>query len=302
MPYKLEQIFNEAKVKPPIYNQLIKYYDYCQFTRNFTYNTMCGKVSAINHFVSYSGLQDIEYITNDQIYRWMGHQTDKGNRPRTVNNRLKHLLAMLRYYRDYGAKMPNLILPEIQKQTEDPPSKRAFSRELVYQALRYADRDAWLMIKICFDCGLRIQELHDMKLQQINGNQLEIIGKGKKRRFAILSDEVMVRLEDWILRNRITNYIWASHTKPRCPMTVEAMRAKMRAPFEAAGVYGFCPHELRHSYATDLKRLDASTRSIQLGLGHASELTTERYLHDLDGSDLEDLYKLKYSAKSPEIV
>lgn len=299
MNYNIEK-YVECTNKP-IIKQVVKYYDYCQYTRHFTKNTMRGKVGSINHFLRFTGITDLKSISNDMIYEWMGDQTAQGNKPRTVNNRLKHLVAMLKYYRDFGMRMPKLSISELVKQHEEPPKRRAFTRDVVYEALKYADRDTWLMIKISFDCGLRINELRNIKLQDINGNQVEIIGKGRKRRYIILSNEVVVRLNDWIRRKELHNWLWPSKTKPNTPMTTETIRAKMRTAFECAGIYGFCPHELRHSYATGLKRLGASTRSIQMGLGHSSELTTENYLHDLDGSDLQELYALKYSAPAPEI-
>lgn len=279
-----------------------KYYDYAQFTRGFTYDTMRGKVSSINHFVAHTRIKSLEEVTSDMINEWMEYQTINDCQPRTVNNRLKHVLAMIRYYRDYGMEIPGFRRGQIVKQKEHDPNRRAFSRETIYEALKYADRETWLMIKIAFDCGLRIKELRNIRLRDINGRQIRIFGKGGKQRFVLLSDEVMVRLHNLIQRYDLHDYLWASTTKPSSPKSENTIRRKMQAAFKAAGVYGMCPHELRHSYATDLKRLGASTRSIQYGMGHSTERITERYLHDLDPSDLEELYALKYSAAAPEII
>lgn len=300
MKYNINTIVQDEK--SPIAEQMQKYYNYAQFTRHFSPDTMRGKVSSINHFVRYTKINSLEDITNDMIYKWMAAQSEAGCQPRTVNNRLKHLLAMIEYFKDYGLTIPGFFRPEIYKQKEEDPHRRAFSREVVYSALKYANRETWLMIKICFDCGLRIKELRNIRLKDFNENQLEILGKGGKRRFVIISEEVRVRLSNLIVMNNLSDYLWASTTKPSVPQSEETIRRKMRKAFEAAGIYNFCPHELRHSYATDLKKLGASTRSIQYGLGHSSEQITERYLHDLDSGDLEELYALKYSAKAPELI
>ena len=46
-----------------------------------------------------------------------------------------------------------------------------------------------------------------------------------------------------------------------------------------AGVKGFNPHDLRHTYASVCLRNGVSLRDLQARLGHASIRTTERYLH-----------------------
>lgn len=299
MPYRIEGYLGDIK-NQPIYQQLIEYYDYCKFTCNFTTETMKGKISSINHFVRYSNIEDIKRLTNREIFDWMAQQSQAGNKPRTINNRLKHLKAMIKYFREMDDyHIPGVILEKIKKQIEESPSRRAFSREVIYEALHYADRETWLMIKICFDCGLRIHELQQIRMQDINGDQLTIHGKGRKIRHAILSSEVITRLNDYIKHNGITDYLWPSKSSHRVPKSAETIRRKMREIFRSAGVEHFCPHELRHSYATDLKKLNVSTRSIQYGLGHTSEKITEMYLHDLDDSVLRALYEIKYSADSP---
>lgn len=299
MPYRIENYTNPDR---EICKQLLEYYEYCQFTCHFTADTMRGKISSLNHFVRFCKIGRIQEITNSLIYDWMRLQTESGNGPRTVNNRLKHLRAWMNYCIDVcDMEIPGYASKKIKKQPEEDPNRRAFTRDVIYEALCYADRETWLMIKICFDCGLRINELRNIRLNDIQGEQLSVLGKGRKRRFAILSPEVIVRLNDWVRRNHITDYLWPSKTQPSKPKSTVTIRTMMRAAFSAAGVYNFCPHELRHSYATDLKKLGASTRSIQHGLGHTNEKITEMYLHDLTADSLEELYHLKYSAAAPEI-
>lgn len=303
MPYRIENYIKD--LNKPICKQLIHYYDYCVFERNFTQQTMIGKTSSINHFVRFSNIDRLEEISNELVSEYIKTQTIQEIKPRTINNRVKHLLAMIRYYQDEEDMVfPLLQERKIHKQHEAPANKRAFSRETIYKALRYADREQWLMIKICFDCGLRISELRKMRLRDINGDSLLVHGKGRKDRPAILSEEVVIRLKDWIEREGIVDYVWPSKAKTHRgqPKSDATVRRMIRAPFTAAGVPQVCPHELRVSYATDLTFLGAETRSIQQGLGHASERTTEIYLKDtLTQKRLKPLYNLKYSASAPEL-
>jgi DNA-binding protein Fis len=49
-----------------------------------------------------------------------------------------------------------------------------------------------------------------------------------------------------------------------------------------------------------LKLLGIPTRKIQAGLGHATESVTERYLSDLEGSDLREIYEIKYLGEAKQ--
>lgn len=303
MPYRLENYL--TNLDKPICKQVMHYYEICQYERNFTETSMVNKVNSINHFLRYSNLDRLENLTTEMVIDYIRHQAEQNLKPRTINNRTKHILAMARYYRDIeDMEIPGFKDKKIKKQHEEPSNKRAFTRELVYKALRYADREAWLLIKIAFDCGLRINEIRQMRLRDLRGNELTVHGKGRKQRFVILSDEVLVRLHDWIERENVTDYIWESKycTHRGQPKSGDTLRIAMRRPFTECGVYRACPHELRHSFASDLLDLGAPTRSIQHSLGHSSERTTEIYLHELKpGKATKQLYSLKYSAPAPEL-
>lgn len=300
MPYCIEKYTDN--INNQFCQQAIVYYDYCRYIRNFTEDTMRGKTTSINHLIRYIKPESLESITNDVVMQWIALQAKAGNKSRTINNRVKHLRAMVKYYEDeHNLVNHKLNLARIKKQFEETPNRRAYSRETIYETLHYADRQVWLMIKICFDCGLRVMELQKMRLRDIDGPKLLVHGKGRKNRLAILDDDVLVRLQDYIKQYQITDYVWPSPRLAGRPLNTDFIRRKMKETFAAAGIADFCPHELRHSYATDLKNLGASTRSIQFGLGHTSEKITEMYLHDLCTNAIEELYKLKYSAAAPEL-
>lgn len=293
MPYRLEQVVPR---RSQIYRQMTNYYNFCEQTRRMSRTTMQSKVYILNSFVRESRLTDLRKITNRQVYDWIDCQTRRGNTGRSINDRLAHLKAMLRWQQDMSLPMPGLRLGLIAKVREVPARKVCFSRAEVERALAGADPETWLMIRLAFDCGLRISELRNLQLSDFQGSRLTIIGKGSKRRYAYLSDEVQQKLQDWTTYNNIVGYLWPSPLSPDQPLAVCTVRQKMRAAFQAAGLPDFCPHDLRHSYATDLKQLGIPTRQIQAGLGHATEAVTERYLSDLDGFDLYEVYRQKYAA------
>lgn len=263
--------------------QIDEYLNYCENVRRMSEQTLHGKRWICREFLKTIKIDSLSELSNKHINEWIAEQTARGCSGRTINSRLVNLVAMLRYFQDMGISFPKLKLRLIIKCKEQPPRRVYYTREQIEQVLRYADHLEWLLIKLCFDCGLRISELRNLRLMNLNGRMVTFIGKGSKARESYMSKEAKNRLGDWIQRNRISDFIWVRTPGKNEPMSVEDIRYLMRKPFYQAGFKNFYPHALRHSFATDIQKHGASLMETKEMLGHARIETTERYVHGLEG-------------------
>lgn len=263
--------------------QIDEYLNYCENVRRMSEQTLHSKRWICREFLKTIKIDSLSELSNKHINEWIAEQTARGCSGRTINSRLVNLVAMLRYFQDMGISFPKLKLRLIIKCKEQPPRRVYYTREQIEQVLRYADHLEWLLIKLCFDCGLRISELHNLRLMNLNGRMVTFIGKGSKARESYMSEEARSRLDDWIQRNRISDFIWVRTPGKNEPMSVEDIRYLMRKPFYQAGFKNFYPHALRHSFATDIQKHGASLMETKEMLGHARIETTERYVHGLEG-------------------
>ena len=263
--------------------QIDEYLNYCENVRRMSEQTLHGKRWICREFLKTIKIDSLSELSNKHINEWIAEQTARGCSGRTINSRLVNLVAMLRYFQDMGISFPKLKLRLIIKCKEQPPRRVYYTREQIEQVLRYADHLEWLLIKLCFDCGLRISELRNLRLMNLNGRMVTFIGKGSKARESYMSEEARSRLDDWIQRNRITDFIWVRTLGKNEPMSVEDIRYLMKKPFYQAGFKNFYPHALRHSFATDIQKHGASLMETKEMLGHARIETTERYVHGLEG-------------------
>lgn len=263
--------------------QIDEYLNYCENVRRMSEQTLHSKRWICREFLKTIKIDSLSELSNKHINEWIAEQTARGCSGRTINSRLVNLVAMLRYFQDMGISFPKLKLRLIIKCKEQPPRRVYYTREQIEQVLRYADRLEWLLIKLCFDCGLRISELRNLRLMNLNGRMVTFIGKGSKARESYMSEEARSRLDDWIQRNRISDFIWVRTPGKNEPMSVEDIRYLMRKPFYQAGFKNFYPHALRHSFATDIQKHGASLMETKEMLGHARIETTERYVHGLEG-------------------
>jgi len=263
--------------------QIDEYLNYCENVRRMSEQTLHGKRWICREFLKTIKIDSLSELSNKHINEWIAEQTARGCSGRTINSRLVNLVAMLRYFQDMGISFPKLKLRLIIKCKEQPPRRVYYTREQIEQVLRYADHLEWLLIKLCFDCGLRISELRNLRLMNLNGRMVTFIGKGSKARESYMSKEAKNRLDDWIQRNRISDFIWVRTPGKNEPMSIEDIRYLMRKPFYQAGFKNFYPHALRHSFATDIQKHGASLMETKEMLGHARIETTERYVHGLEG-------------------
>lgn len=263
--------------------QIDEYLNYCENVRRMSEQTLHSKRWICREFLKTIKIDSLSELSNKYINEWIAEQTARGCSGRTINSRLVNLVAMLRYFQDMGVSFPKLKLRLIIKCKEQPPRRVYYTREQIEQVLRYADHLEWLLIKLCFDCGLRISELRNLRLMNLNGRMVTFIGKGSKARESYMSEEARSRLDDWIQRNRISDFIWVRTPGKNEPMSVEDIRYLMKKPFYQAGFKNFYPHALRHSFATDIQKHGASLMETKEMLGHARIETTERYVHGLEG-------------------
>lgn len=284
----------------PIDNQVEEYLNYCLYNRRMTEQTMRSKEYILRKFARQRHVDDMQHFTNKHFNSWVEYQLKTGVSGRTVNTRASHIIAFVKWLKDMDYAV-QLRISLIHKVKEDPPRRNFFTREQIEMAKKRAFEMEWLLISIMFDSGLRLSELTNLRLENIRGREVRIVGKGRKARQTFITEPTRVRIDRWVTRNNIDDYLWPSPLyRDRRPYSTDEIRYIMSKPFDRAGLEGFYPHAIRHSFGTDLQRNEAPLMAIQSLLGHSSVATTEKYLHGLDNR-LEDTYdKYKSGAEDEE--
>ena len=150
------------------------------------------------------------------------------------------------------------------------------------------------IIETLYGCGLRVSELVNMELANIDFEQqiLLVRGKGRKERLVPMSPASIQAIRLYMASERSVidvkpgeeGFIFLNVRGRR--MTRQMVFIMLRRAATDAGITRtISPHTLRHSFATHLLEGGANLRAIQQMLGHESLATTEIYLH-LDSSHL----------------
>jgi len=139
-----------------------------------------------------------------------------------------------------------------------------------------------VILMTVYAAGLRILEATRLKLSDVDSQRMTIRvrqGKGKKDRYVMLSNKLLVTLRDYWKEYRPSSWLFYGKRK-NDPVSVGTVRQVCRlASYESGLKKRVSPHILRHSFATHLLERGTNLRTIQILLGHKSPSSTAVYTH-----------------------
>jgi len=168
---------------------------------------------------------------------------------------------------------------QIKMPKKDNRLPEVLSKEEVKKLIESTDNNkSRLIVSMLYSTGLRVSELVNLKVEEINfndGTGWVRKGKGSKDRFFALSKELGTELKEY-LNGREHTYVFSKDKA----LTTRNIQKIIHLTKKRAGINRkVTPHTLRHSFATHLLEQGTDIRMIQAMLGHASLSTTQVYTH-----------------------
>ncbi len=168
---------------------------------------------------------------------------------------------------------------EVKIPKKDKSLPEVLSKEEVKKLIEASDtQKSRLIISLLYSSGLRVSELVNLKVSEINLTEKTgwvRKGKGSKDRLftlsAALADDLIAYLKD-----RQNIYLFSKEK----PLSTRNIQKIIKGTKNRAGIQKkVTPHTLRHSFATHLLENGTDIRIIQTMLGHSSLNTTQVYTH-----------------------
>ena len=140
------------------------------------------------------------------------------------------------------------------------------------------------MLEVMYSSGLRISELLNLTMRQINFQRgmLRIVGKGNKERIVPIGDYALEYLNKYINEgrrrniNRNSDFVFLNRYGE--PLSRVYFFKQVKKYAKEAGIKEeISPHTLRHCFATHMLENGAELRAVQEMLGHANIATTQIY-------------------------
>ena len=201
-------------------------------------------------------------------------------------------------------------LPKLEKKLPSFLTIEEVDRLLNINPVKIYDYRNIAMMETLYATGIRVSELCNMKISDIDFNEctIKIFGKGSKERIVPMNDSTYNAL-----KNYIDNYIKFCYNFGKQPNFVRRCPAGdkfiyinnfgnvisrvgffkiLKKLCKDAGINkDVSPHTLRHSFATHLLNNGTNLRVIQHLLGHSNITTTQIYSH-LSNESLKEDYKM----------
>jgi integrase/recombinase XerC len=185
-------------------------------------------------------------------------------------------VSALRSFFAYKQSMGNKIRTIGDEQIKTPKTlPKPIHKEIIDKALNdIATTEEKLIVLMLYSLGLRISELSAIKLSDISSDWVKVEnGKGGKDRMIPLIPEVYEVMNRYRLENGSSFFLLEHDRKP---LSQNCLRYKITKIFDRVG-YKVTPHQLRHSFATDLINGGARIVDVSELLGHKELATTKIY-------------------------
>ena len=241
--------------------------------RNYSFKTIKTYLSCLREYFDFKKI-NFEKIDEENIKQFLLNKQSKNYSSQTVN---LYLNAIKFFYREV-LKIHQKITLKFAKRSKKLPI--VLSREeikSIIEAIRNPKHK--LIISLAYSAGLRISEVINLKVKDVNLEELTIHlknAKGKKDRITIFSEKIKNDLQNLIAGKNLNDYLFESErggklTERTAQKVFE--NALRRTDIKKDATF----HSLRHSFATHLLENGVDVRYVQELLGHQNIRTTQIY-------------------------
>ena len=246
--------------------------------KRYSKSTINAYTSFIADFISFHSKESSENLTNRSVEEFI--ETIFIARDYSISSQRQFISALKIFTVFYPhTKINNLELQRPKKSRRLPS---VLSQEEVIEIIRVTKNlKHRAIIALIYSCGLRISELTNLKLKNIDIKRRQLLienAKGRKDRYVILADSMLPLIQNY-LSTYMPKYYFVEGEENKS-YSESSIRKFLHKSTQLAGILKkVTPHTLRHSYATHLLENGIGLRHIQELLGHARPETTMIYTH-----------------------
>jgi integrase/recombinase XerC len=269
-----------------------KFISYLQFEKRYSQHTVLAYRQDLNAFIEFAEVKRISEFTDLSsafIRSWIVYLIEGGMKNKSVNRKLASLRTFYKWMRKEG-----MINHSPMTKVQGPKNEKhlpIFAKESELAQPKMEDlftndfsgkRDA-IMLELFYQTGIRLSELIGLTLQDIQGNQIKVLGKRNKERIIPISNDFVQQIEEYIVIRR--------ELLPKHEFLLVLDSGKKLYPTFAYRKINYylgkvtsldkkSPHILRHTFATHMLNRGTGLETLKDLLGHASLSATQVYTHN----------------------
>ncbi|HEX2915590.1 MAG TPA: tyrosine-type recombinase/integrase [Chloroflexia bacterium] len=251
-----------------------------------TITVYMGSLNQLGQFLAKNGMpQDVLYITREHLESFFTHLL-KTMKPSSVETRYRSIHVFFSWLENEDEieknpfdKMRSPTVPQ------NPPP--VLTEEQIKALLKacegkeYEDRRDMAMIRLFLDTGLRLSELMNIKVSEVDfkNNAIEVIQKGRTRKIVFFGNKTAAALDRYIRirkshKDQKEDRLWLGQMGPLRRVAI-ARIVKLRG--DQAGIKNLHPHLLRHTFANEALKSGMNEGDVMTQGGWRNRVVMSRY-------------------------
>ena len=286
-------------------NTLIdEFYDYLKYQRNYSEYTINNYIKDINEYNSFLNANKFKYddVDYNKCIKYLNFLNDKKLSKSSISRKLSSLRTFYKYLvLNKKVKSNPFILVSSPKKEKKLPKfinynniDEIFNIPNIQTIKGQRER---LILEILYGCGIRVSELVNIKIKDIdfNNKTILIFGKGSKERIVSYGDYAQDMIKLYMkdarlkyLSGRQSEYLIVGKNEEK--LTTRRIEQIIDDIIKQTSIkLNITPHMFRHTFATHLLDNGCELLAVQELLGHESLTSTEIYTH-ISNEHLRDVY------------
>lgn len=272
-------------------DDFIKYINTIKNYSDLTVKSYHEDLSGFLVFLNKEGINNFKEVDYKLLRNYLMDLNDNEYAKKTIARKTSSLRAFFKYLLKEGVinSNPTTLLsnPKLDKKLPTFLSNSEIEELLnIPDDKLYGSRDR-LILELLYSTGIRVSELVDIKIIDINfyENTIRILGKGSKERIVIFGNVCLNKLNEYIkssrqelLKGKTSEYLLLN--KMGNKLTDRGIRDIVERIIKKTSIKkNVSPHTIRHTFATHMLNEGADLKVVQELLGHSNLSTTQIYTH-----------------------
>ena len=286
-------------------NKLIDLFkDYLKYQKNYSDYTITNYIKDINEYNEFLDDNKFKYnnVNYDICIKYLNFLNDKKLSKSTISRKLSSLRTFYKYLvmNKNVDNNPFLLISSPKKEKILPKYINYNNIEEIFNVpdlkTKHGQRER-VILEILYSCGIRVSELVNIKLKDIDFKERTILifGKGSKERIVRFGDYADDILNIYINDARVkllsgieSEYLIVGDKKES--LTTRRIEQIIDEIIKKTSIkLNITPHVFRHTFATHLLDNGCELLAVQELLGHESLSSTEVYTH-VSNEHLRDVF------------
>lgn len=278
-----------------MYNLISEYLNYIEIEKGLSSNTSLAYERDISSFMDFCDT-DISSITKLHVSSFILHLKENNLTQTSISRKISAIKSFFKWAcaNEYVKTNPISFI-EQAKIPKHLPKVLSESEIITLENLEITIFEK-IVIELLYSCGLRVSELCNLQVNNVNfkGQHIICFGKGSKERLIPFGKTAKELLNEYFIyrKNIVETYGLSTNKVLLQSDGRETNRQDVYRLIHSLGKNlnkDISPHTLRHTFATHLLDNGADLRIVQELLGHSNVSTTQLYTH-ISKKRLKDIY------------